>query len=177
MINYGYIILGSLFVIVSFVMFGRHIEAKSNISTNGLDSKIVLEQIKKIEKTINEMNESFYSICSELEGNYSVHDKEIQLIYEEIDKLKKSSDNVKKVQKKLKKDIRDEIITKDNPKTKKYNKIDEEIQTIENKEKVENITMSEKIKYLHKIGKNPNEIAKTLNIGIGEVQLFINLKK
>lgn len=178
MLNYLMIFSGVILIFISLFILGKEVDKAKNSKPSFQNSSDILKYIENMEKTLNEMNESFYEICNELEGNYSVHDKEIQLLYNEIDNLKKANDNVKKVQKRIKKDLRDEIKDKkDIPeKENKYPKISVG-EMVENADSEKGVTTREKVKYLHNLGKSPSEIARVLNIGIGEVELFINIKK
>ncbi|MCT4633737.1 MAG: hypothetical protein N4A76_13515 [Firmicutes bacterium] len=172
------IVSGSILIFISLSLLGRELKKSNSNAQSFNNSSDIIQYIHNMEKTLNEMNESFYEICNELEGNYSVHDKELQLMYNEIQSLKKANDNVKKVQKKMKKDLRSEINEKNesNDKENKYQKISFENHD-SNNQLEKGTTTREKVKYLHKLGKSPSEIARVLNIGIGEVELFINIKK
>lgn len=57
--------------------FFKHVKM-SNFEGNQYDE--VINFMQAMEKKVDEMNQSFYDIVSDLEGKYSVHDKEIDVM-------------------------------------------------------------------------------------------------
>lgn len=83
------IILIALYMIRKEVMkasFFKHVQmnAINEESHDGL-----IEQMQKLETTVDEMNQSFYDISSDLEGKYSIHEKELSLLEDKITSLNK----------------------------------------------------------------------------------------
>lgn len=64
--------------------FFKHVKVNT-LDTS--DNRLVMEQIQKLENLVDEMNQSFYDITSDLEGKYSVHEKEISILQDQLEAL------------------------------------------------------------------------------------------
>lgn len=147
----------------------------------------IVKYLDDIEVQVNGMNEAFYDLISELEGSYSVHDKEISLLTERVQKIEKQMAM-------LTSEVRIELSPSEFKNTKNikaYQKAVEpskpkeadlkEVSLEEGPNKMlgltpsEAIAMKQRILELRKEGKSLSQIAKVLNVGIGELQLFIKL--
>lgn len=82
-----FIALASLWLIrQEFIRASRdHKRSFSHLSDENADQ--VMAYLKKLELQMDEVNASFYEIVSDLEGKYSVHEKEIELLQEKFERL------------------------------------------------------------------------------------------
>ena len=85
------ILLGLFIIFICYKMIKREfnsaiIKANSRFShINDANTKGIMTSLSEIENTVNELNRSFYEIVSELEGKYSIHDKEIEILTEKLE--------------------------------------------------------------------------------------------
>lgn len=153
----------------------------------------IVKYLDDLEVQINGMNEAFYDLISDLEGSYSVHEKEISLMAERLQKIEKQMTM-------LTSEVRIEMPMSELKNTRKvkdyqrptYKPISQQEDRLVEAENVrqaetaeihkmlglsppEAMAMKQKILELRKEGKNLSQIAKVLNVGIGELQLFIKL--
>ena len=108
----------------------------------------VMQYLKKIEKELDDLNAAYYEIVSDLEGKYSVHDKEIEILQEKLEAIK--------VPKKKVAAVKDAI---------EGHELDEQ----------ERICL-EAVR-LRQEGLSMGQIARELNMGIGELQLLLKTKR
>lgn len=158
--------------------------------------------LESLQTSIDEMNRAFYDIASDLEGKYSMHEKEIELINQMLETLKKQvvsgnlgSEISKNSSRDSTKIVSNEIKTNINQMNKKLeaaaglsdgvkrydNQVKEDIydQRYE-KDVTPNIKEQELIDQVIEMrsrGKTLAQIAKELGIGMGEIQLLLSLKK
>lgn len=123
--------------------------------------------LESLQSSVDEMNRAFYEIAADLEGKYSVHEKEIELINNRLLTLQA-----------IKKQKMEESSTKASiqaMQAKKVNKVEEDTAApqIISREDV----LLDKIIAMRSEGKPLNQIAKELGIGMGELQLLLTLKK
>lgn len=149
----------------------------SGVSDHNLER--IVKYLDDLEKQMNGMNEAFYDLISDLEGSYSIHEKEISLMADQLSKLEKKTAM-------LTSEVRIETQTvdlKDPKKVRAYQKNEipsKAEEPVEGHKMLglspsEAIAMKQRILVLRKEGKNISQIAKELNVGIGELQLFIKL--
>lgn len=212
--------------IIKYELNGAIIKANSkygHISDENTEN--ILSNLDEIENTVNELNRSFYEMISELEGKFSIHDKEIELITEKIDtigiqfenNLSKITSDISESQRNLNKISKkqrhtEEMVeksTKDNQNTSSVNNIDIEktfssntqidlkniksskikavqkshLNDTDKKNHIESLNEIEKEKLRDTIvdlrhkGFSINQIAKKLNVGVGELQLVLKLHR
>lgn len=128
----------------------------------------VIEQLQSLEKTVDEMNQSFYDIVSDLEGKYSVHEKEIEILEEKFEKLLKAQNDLSlliNVQGKEIASFTPEKIVEETVKPVLSHKIKK---TDPNKEEI--IRMKA-------LGMDDYQIAKALNKGVREIKMLADLIK
>ncbi|GAB6109204.1 DUF6115 domain-containing protein [Fusibacter bizertensis] len=154
----------------------------------------LFDMLDNLQVSIDEMNRAFYDIASDLEGKYSVHEKEIELINQRMDALKlqitslnlgnntvsnKSSEikmNIEQMNKKVEEktafspevrimDYSEKVIGDD--------KIRHKTQNEDRKEQ----ELIDQIIEMRSKGKSLTHIARELGIGMGEIQLLLSLKK
>ena len=86
------IIIGMLIIYICYRIIKREFDGaivKLNSKygyINDENTRELLLNLETIENTVNELNRSFYEIVSELEGKFSIHDKEIEILNEKVDK-------------------------------------------------------------------------------------------
>lgn len=127
----------------------------------------LFELLESLQLSVDEMNRAFYEIAADLEGKYSMHEKEIQLLDEKISALNakkqhistKASIEVMKQKKDIASDISHEALKSD-----AQNEMTESV-------------MIDRIIAMRSEGKPLSQIAKELGIGMGELQLLLSLKK
>lgn len=105
----------------------------------------VMQYLKKIEKELDDLNAAYYEIVSDLEGKYSVHDKEIELLQERF-----HSEPVRV--------HRNPMKSSDEP-------LDEQDRICREAAK------------LRQEGLSIGQIARQMNMGVGELQLILKTKK
>lgn len=153
----------------------------------------LFELLESLQSSIDEMNRAFYDIAGDLEGKYSIHEKELQLINEKMEMhLSKLANHEKKIIGLEKtsgnhvpptpsKSVRESV----EQMSVNAQKVSQSEKTIE---KQINVSSSDtlgdsdseivtKIIDLRSRGKSLPQIAKELGIGMGELQLLISLKK
>ena len=157
----------------------------------------IIKYLDDMEVQINGMNEAFYDLISDMEGSYSVHEKEISLMAERLQKIEKqmamltSEVRIEMPASELKNSKKVKAYQASNDRTNyKFEPTkDEAVPTTNHDSEIittssngmlglsppEAMAMKQKILELRKEGKNLSQIAKVLNVGIGELQLFIKL--
>lgn len=108
----------------------------------------VMQYLKKVEKELDDLNAAYYDIVSDLEGKYSVHEKEIEILQEKLEAIKVP-----------KRQIASAKIVADNI------ELDEQERIC-----LEAVRMRQE-------GLSMGQIARELNMGIGELQLLLKTKR
>lgn len=184
------LIIWSLYSIRKDIEFGnlKMTKGLSGVSDHNLEK--IIHYLDELEKQMDEMNAAFYDLISELEGNYSVNEKEVSLLNERIQLLETKiseinantrinynrSDKPSKTE--IKTPAKVEIVqTIEEPVIEMLQTLDEvnPQPSVLGLSPSEAHMMKQKIFTLRKEGYNLSQIAKNLNIGIGELQLFIKL--
>lgn len=153
----------------------------------------LFEMLESLQSSIDEMNRAFYDIAGDLEGKYSIHEKEIQMLNEKVEMhLSKLANHEKKIiglekttmQTIPAKSVKDSIehMNTNAIKVTQPEKSHSPIDFMENKLTKSTINDRDsevltKIIELRSQGKSLPQIAKELGIGMGELQLLISLKK
>lgn len=157
------IVILSLYLIRKEVMkasFFKHVKV-DGLTTN--DNQLI-EYVQNLEKTIDQMNESYYDISSDLEGKYSVHEKEISLLEEKINGLTRDLLDIRKMLNIQGKEI-DAFKEPINNKPQVQNTA------------VENDDIKQEIIRLKALGLDEYEIARRLGKGIREIKMLMNFIK
>lgn len=154
------IFIGFMLVIVSLYLirkeFNRAINIKSQmIEQSGFYNQADLfELLENMQVSIDEMNRAFYEIASDLEGKYSLHEKEIrdlQLSLEAMGKKYTAPANFTKP-----------VALEPKPAV--------------NQPKKE-VDLKEQVLKMRSEGMSLAQIAKKLDMGYGELQLMLHIKK
>lgn len=155
------IILGLLIVIGSILLIRKEFKKSLDLRVSKLgdfsdvEKRKIIEVIEDLEDEINNLNNAFYDIVNDLEGKYSIHEKQIELLEEKIQAIQESNQKnmSKKEVKKLKKEIN------------------------EQKEILEDTSIRSQAIKMRSENMSIRDIAKTLNIGVGELKLLLNINK
>ena len=183
-----------LIIVVSSIFLIRHEFNKAIRSQKTLleQSRVykgsdLFELLESMQLSIDEMNRAFYDIAGDLEGKYSIHEKELQLLSEKLEQLSTITNQFNLIRQ-MGTSERDNKINA--PEVKPLSEHIEKMKSIklfEQNEPDEALAQSqflseetekmEKIVLLRSQGYTLPQIAKELGIGMGEIQLLINLKK
>lgn len=185
-----FIAYGSVFFLKREIHNGLSVMKKQYPGINDDNTSIILSQFDKMESLVNELNESYYEITSDLEGKYSVHEKEISIIEgrlsvaeKEIRQLKTKQVRNREVENKV---SNNQPNVEENASQKNLdpNKMVEITETgVSNTHELLNLSEREKVAYRRRVielrqkGLNLSQIARELGVGVGELQLFLNLNK
>ncbi len=206
MLSFFIMMLGLGLTIWSLYMIRRDIEKGQIKLMKGLDGvsdhnlERIIRYLDELEKQMNDMNASFYELVSDLEGSFSLHDKELQLLTERLDKTERQLSQMTSEVRIENKALIDAEMNKAKFKkaqtgvskkeaVEKVIKSDKEIirempletHMEQPKEQIMRLTpeeahhMKQKIVALRREGHSLSQIAKILNVGLGELQLFIKL--
>lgn len=185
MLSFAIMILGLGLVIWSLYSIRRDIETGNLELTKGLSGvsdrnlEKIIYYLDELEKQMNDMNAAFYDLVADLEGSYSVHDKEISLLTARIEQLEGKRTEGSNLVSRDKLDIEPEV--------EKFSEEAIPLPSLEVQEAVdvksgtmgltpeEAHIMKQRIFALRKEGHSLSQIAKILNVGLGELQLFIKL--
>ncbi len=150
----------------------------------------LFELLESLQSSIDEMNRAFYDIAGDLEGKYSIHEKEIQLLNEKIEMhLSKIANHEKKIiglekttgshvqQKSVRENIEHMSVNTIKPEIKLSSNDKIKTESLDNTLNDRDSEVLTKIIELRSQGKSLPQIAKELGIGMGELQLLISLKK
>ncbi|HKL41055.1 MAG TPA: hypothetical protein VJ962_00515 [Clostridia bacterium] len=155
------IILGLLIVIISILLIKNELKKSLDLKVSKLgdfsdvEKRKIIEVIEELEDEINNLNNAFYDIVNDLEGKYSIHEKQIELLEEKLEGIQKNqqSDFSEKEIKNLKKELYEE------------------------KEMLEDSSIRSQAIKMRSENMSIRDIAKTLNIGVGELKLLLNINK
>lgn len=224
----GFIIILFCYQVIKRELNGAILKVNSKYGhINDENTREVISNLEDIENTVNELNRSFYEMVSELEGKFSIHDKEIEILTEKIDENnkylesniskisteisegKKSINKISKTQVKSEKSLNQKIeknkigietknlenevkkvsdktevetnfesrkINRDNTSLNERKDLGKRI-FIESLNEVEKEKLRENIIDLRHKGFSINQIAKKLGVGVGELQLVLNLHR
>lgn len=195
--------LGLGLIIWSLYLIKREIEMGNLKLTRNIESfddssaAKLLQVLEELEEQMSQMNQSFYDLVSDLEGSFSLHDKELQLLTERMVKIEgqlgmitseirithenreitgnrgKQAKAYQPVQAKANSKAVHHHIEQMNEAIKPTGESESKAMLSLSPE--ESTELKQRIVSLRKEGHNLSQIAKILNIGIGELQLFIKL--
>lgn len=214
MIGFFSIIIGLIIVWLAYKVLVKEIDKGFGVFSekypgiNDHNTKTILDQFDKMENLVNDLNSTYYDFVSELEGHYSVHDKELQLLEGRLSKTESElralksalSSEVKNRQKAVQStqmsQPRGEASS--NTHTRPPSGQDSIAASTTGNVQVENSahlskpnrkldllslsehdkeTLRKQIIDLRHKGFNLAQIARELDVGVGELQLFLNLNK
>ena len=143
--------VGLSIVLVSFMLIRREVlrasldQRRSFNSLSDENVNQVMQYLKKIEKELDDLNAAYYEIVSDLEGKYSVHDKEIELLQERFHTQ---------------------------PQVVSQKQVSPTDQTLDEQDRI-----CQEAAKLRQKGLTIGQIARQMNMGIGELQLILKTKK
>lgn len=191
-----------LIIVISSIFLIRHEFNKAIRS-----QKLLLEQSKvykgsdlfdlleSLQTSIDDMNRAFYEIAGDLEGKYSVHEKEIQILNEQSLRIQNIIEKSKVYNSQSQTDFREEKMRVENEyiSDKSIKEHIERMSSIPASDSLQQkngstlsdhdlntkdeSALNDKIILLRSQGHSLPQIAKELGIGMGELQLLLNLKK
>jgi TolA-binding protein len=168
------IVIGLILVISSLFMIRKEFNRAINTQAQMIEqSKVYKESdlfqlLENLQLSIDEMNTAFYDIAQDLEGKYSLHEKEIEDLKAILKKYSaRASENTSVKMNPVEENIKAMTEIKSQ---KKDNQIYEVIQD-------EKLDKRSEIIKLRSLGIPIAQIAKDLNMGVGEVQLLLRLKQ
>lgn len=173
MINYVFLILG--IIVISFSLFLIKKEFKNNAfldyhkniqyNSEQISENHIVDSIESIEAIIGELNEYFYNTIIDIEEKYNNLEYKVNiLINEDIHTANDESLELNDLNSNSNNEINGSI--------------NAYVQDIEKHNEHRTKTLQKlKILELKSQGLDTNQIAKELNIGIGEVQLVLNIYK
>ncbi|MCH4888751.1 hypothetical protein EZV73_14245 [Acidaminobacter sp. JC074] len=171
------IVVFSLIMIRREVMkasFFKHIKPSDNISED------LVRQVQLLEEKVDEMNQSFYDIASDLEGKYSVHEKEMSMMDDklsDITALTKDLSTMLSYQGKEIASIKE--VSDPQEEVKPVSPVRNQ-RTLTSRESVKTDAsndVKEEIKRLLALGYDEQQIARKLNKGIREIKMLMNFIK
>lgn len=155
------IILGLLIVIGSILLIRKEFKKSLDLRVSKLgdfsdvEKRKIIEVIEDLENEINNLNNAFYEIVNDLEGKYSIHEKQIELLEERLQGLQKNHQS--SISKKEVAGLKNEIN--------------------EQREILEDTSIRSQAIKMRSENMSIRDIAKTLNIGVGELKLLLNINK
>jgi len=176
-------------------------QQQTRLTADAIDEEVLVHALNDVEKAMKEMSEAFYDITGDLEGNYSLHDRELQLLTErvliletllqgkdqELAQHKNTLDRLHKSIEKVKQPVEAIIKVEDVKQGPKgewaYTK---ESDNVKNEEKsdvhiinkrTEEGDLKTQIITLRSQGHSLKRIAKMLDVGLGEIQLILNMER
>jgi HAMP domain-containing protein len=155
------IILGLLIVIGSILLIRKEFKKSLDLRVSKLgdfsdvEKRKIIEVIEDLEDEINHLNNAFYDIVNDLEGKYSIHEKQIELLEERLQGLQKNHQS--SISKKEVAGLKNEIN--------------------EQREILEDTSIRSQAIKMRSENMSIRDIAKTLNIGVGELKLLLNINK
>ncbi len=154
------IFLGITIILLSLFLIKREVKNISFFKNLNISNQTdLVKEIQKLESSLEEINSSFYEIVHDLEGKYSIHEKEIRNIENELMATRNSVNDIYRVL-----DNKKEV-----KKEKKNN-----IRPIE-KEETDDFMIE--LRRLKSLGYDNQTIARRLNKSVREIDILLNIKK
>lgn len=151
------IVIGFIIVVAALLLIRNEFIKSLDLKLSKLgdfsdvEKRKIVEVLEELEDEINNLNKAFYEIINDLEGKYSIHEKQLEMIEEKLKRISAIKNEV---------EIRYE------------NKINEDNTIINNEMPIKN-----KIIKMRAANMSINEIAKELKMGVGELKLLLNINK
>jgi len=176
--------IGIFIALFSLLMIRKEVMKASffkNVKVSDPNANLLIDQMQALENKVDEMNQSFYDIVNDLEGKYSVHEKELEILE---GKLNEISDINRQFSKMLNYQGKEIASIKEEPSKEKLIKNKEVIRpkAVEKKE-VQPIEtnvqedVKEEIIRLKSLGYDDQAIARQLGKGIREIKMLMKLIK
>lgn len=188
MIVFLSIFIGLMITIISLFMIKKEVMKASffkHVKMNDFNAKSdeqIVEHIQRLENLIDEMNQSFYDIVSDLESKYSVHEKELQISEDRYIVLKNSVDDINSVMKYQGKEL-NAMQTKPKKPSEVFlndrNEDSEEFVKLSGYKKTTHVSkeIKDEIMKLRALGLDEYQIARRLGKGVREIKLLMDFIK
>lgn len=163
--------IGLFIALFSLIMIRKEVMKASffkHVKLNDGDTDVIVKRLQLMENSLDEMNQSFYDIVSDLEGKFSQHEKEIDIIDQKINDINMLNKDLSKMLNYQGKEIA--TIKKPNNVKIKY---DEEVKSIVDGQP----NLRDEVIKLKAMGMHDHQIARQLNKGIREIQMIMNFIK
>jgi|GEM_PF-1292808 len=204
MIGLYSILLGATLVVCALFLLKREFKKayfvgmKQPTTKNDMssDDSVVDSAISEMENAMVDMSEAFYDISGDLEGKYSVHEKEIDLLNEKVQRLEENLRTQEKLLVKFKnttkekKQVAKPVENQEKPPQQTMNSIGDNPKEVTPHEAIpheellegartpeESADIKAQIIGMRSQGQSLRQIAKELNMGLGEIQLILNMKR
>lgn len=190
------VVLGLALVLGSLYLIRRDIEQGNFKLTKGLDGvsdrnlERIIKYLDDLEKSMGEMNEAFYDLVADIEGETALTQKELALLTDRVSILESRVEPTAH-SKKMPSDVDTHIgrpVEQFRSAMSSSEHGSEQVQRLNRSQGSESVNISlnhlspeairdvkMKIVALKKKGYTMNQIAKELGVGVGELQLFIKL--
>ena len=151
------IVIGFIIVVVALVLIRNEFTKSLDLRLSKLgdfsdvEKRKIVEVLEELEDEINNLNKAFYEIINDLEGKYSIHEKQLETIEKKIKRISP-----------IKKEVESRYENKINVDTNILN---------------DELSIKNKIIKMRAQNMSINEIAKELKIGVGELKLLLNINK
>ncbi len=156
------IFLGITIILLSLFLIRREIKNISFFKNLNIANQTdLIKEIQRLENSLEEINHSFYELISDLEGKYSIHEKEISDIEKALKDNKNSINDIYR------------ILDKEQPVKKKEKLISKKELKIEPKED----DFIVELRKLKSLGYDNQAIARRLNKSVREIDILLNIKK
>ncbi len=166
------ILIGTLIVVASVLLirneFQRAIRMRNTQFSGLSDANVqqVLRYLEKVEGTIDDLNQAFYDITEDLEGKYSVHEKQITDIERYIMEYHKGQKN----------GVYETIQAHSSAEVTAHQGEDDQASVQEELPKGP-LSLTDKAHLKLKEGKPMQQVAKELHMGIRELELMLKTRK
>jgi len=151
--------------------FFKHVQKQSENLTVNED---VISQVQRLERIVDEMNQSFYDIVNDLEGHYSQHEKEIDNLNSKLSEMSNGVDDLSR------------SIYYQSKELQTYSKnkqVSDSIDVVESgpvasgRKKDDENNAYKEVNRLKALGYDEQQIAKRMNKGIREIRMLLSFKK
>lgn len=167
--------IGMMIVFLALHLIKKEVMKASffkNVQRNSSQESIpedVIVQVQRLEKLVDEMNQSFYDIVSDLEGHYSVHEKEIEILNTKMNAFSDTIEDLSRSMYHQSKELQTFSIKKNTEQESHLNH-----PAVSNHKEV---SAYDEVIRLKALGYDEQQIAKRMNKGIREIKMLLNLKK
>ncbi len=203
MIGLYSILLGATLVVCALFLLKREFQnayfvgAKQPMTKNDMSNDSLVDSaLSEMENAMVDMSEAFYDISGDLEGKYSIHEKEIDLLNEKVQRLEEKLGTQEKLlmnfknSTRVKKQVAEPVELQEKPPQQTMNPVGEKAKEMTPHEAIapeevhkgartpeESADIKGKIIGMRSQGQSLRQIAKELNMGLGEIQLILNMKR
>lgn len=147
--------------------FFKNVQKQSSSMTLGDN---VVDQVQRLEQVVDEMNQSFYDIVSDLEGHYSLHEKEIEGIVDKIQDLSRDFEDLSRSVVYQSKALQSYSVQNE---SQSKTGVEPPVADLPPKDS----SAYKEVMHLKALGYDDQQIAKRMHKGIREIKMLTKLKK